>query len=182
MRRDLHHRAVDGTEHRLDDGHGKDPDAMAYGMVVVGTDGSDSALGAVERAAEIAEGSGPLVLVVCACSAMTRREQAVAVAQLGDSRFDQVIGEEAAEAALATACKRAQDSGATRVEPRLVEGDAVHVLLQIAEERAADLIVVGNRGINTRLGRILGSVPSVVSQRSPCDVLIVHTVEGGKGD
>jgi hypothetical protein len=48
-------------------------------------------------------------------------------------------------------------------------------------ERAADLIVVGNRGINTRLGRILGSVPSVVSQRSPCDVLIVHTVEGGKG-
>jgi nucleotide-binding universal stress UspA family protein len=47
---------------------------------------------------------------------------------------------------------------------------------------AADLIVVGNRGINTRLGRILGSVPSVVSQRSPCDVLIVHTVEGGTGD
>jgi nucleotide-binding universal stress UspA family protein len=34
----------------------------------------------------------------------------------------------------------------------------VHVLLQVAEERAADLIVVGNRGINTRLGRILGSV------------------------
>ena len=154
---------------------------MAYGMVVVGTDGSDSALGAVERAAEITEGSGALMLVVCAYSAMTRREQAVAAAQLGDTRFDQVIGEEAAEAALAAACKRAQDSGGTRVESRLVEGDAVHVLLQVAEERAADLIVVGNRGINTRLGRILGSVPSVVSQRSPCDVLIVHTVEGGKG-
>jgi nucleotide-binding universal stress UspA family protein len=29
----------------------------------------------------------------------------------------------------------------------------MHVLLQVAEERAADLIVVGNRGINTRLGR-----------------------------
>ena len=82
---------------------------------------------------------------------------------------------------MAAACKRSRKSGATRVEPRLVEGDAVHVLLQVAEERAADLIVVGNRGINTRLGRILGSVPSVVSQPSPCDVLIVHTVEGGKG-
>ena len=58
----------------------------------------------------------------------------------------------------------------------------MHVLLQVAEERAADLIVVGNRGSNTRLGRILGSVPSVVSLPSPCDVLIVHTVEGGKGD
>ena len=53
---------------------------------------------------------------------------------------------------VAAACKRAQDSGATRVEPRLVEGDAVHVLLQVAEERAADLIVVGNRGINTDSG------------------------------
>jgi nucleotide-binding universal stress UspA family protein len=154
---------------------------MPYGMVVVGTDGSDSALGAVERAAEIATASAAPMLVVCAYSGMTRREQAVAVAQLGDTRFDQVIGEEAAEAALTAARKRAQECGATRVEPRLVEGDAVHVLLQVAEERTADLIVVGNRGINTRLGRILGSVPSAVSQRAPCDVLIAHTVAGGKG-
>ena len=111
---------------------------------------------------------------------MTRREQAVAVAQLGDTRFDQVIGEEAAEPHWPRRAS-AQDYGATRVESRRVEGDAVHVLLQLAEDRAADLIVVGNRGINTRLGRILGSVPSVVSQRAPCDVLIAHTVEGGKG-
>ena len=172
MRRDLHHRAVDGTERPSTTPTGR---TQTPWPTDIGASGC-----AVERAAEIAEASGALVLVVCAYSAMTRREQAVAAAQLGDTRFDQVIGEEAAEAALA-ACKRAQDSGATRVEPRLVEGDAVHVLLQVAEERAADLIVVGNRGINTRLGRILGSVPSVVSQRSPCDVLIVHTVEGGKG-
>lgn len=119
---------------------GKTQTPWPYGMMVVGTDGSDSALGAVERAAEIAEGSGALVLVVCASSAMTRREQAVALAQLGDPRFDQVIGEDAAETALAAACTRAQDSGATRVESRLVDGDAVHVLLQVAEERAADLI------------------------------------------
>jgi hypothetical protein len=33
----------------LDDAHGEDTDAMTYGMVVVGIDGSDSALGAVER-------------------------------------------------------------------------------------------------------------------------------------
>ena len=78
-----------------------------------------------------------------------------------------MIGEEAAETALAAACKRAQESGATRVESRLIEGDAVHVRLQFAEERAADLIVVGNRGINTRLGRILGSVPSVSRSGPP---------------
>lgn len=153
---------------------------MRYGVVVVGTDGSDSALGAVDRAAEVAVASGALLLVVCAFSSMSRREQAVASTQLGDTRFQEVIGRDAAESALVASQKRADEGGAPRVETRLVEGDAVHVLLQIAEERAADLIVVGNRGINTRLGRILGSVPSVVSQRAPCDVLIVHTVEGGK--
>lgn len=153
---------------------------MKYGVVVVGTDGSDSALGAVDRATEVAVAAGALLLVVCAFSAMSRREQAVSSAQLGDTRFQEVIGRDAAESALAESQKRADEGGASHVETRLVEGDAVHVLLQVAEERAADLIVVGNRGINTKLGRILGSVPSVVSQRAPCDVLIVHTVEGGK--
>jgi nucleotide-binding universal stress UspA family protein len=153
---------------------------VKYGVVVVGTDGSESALGAVDRAVEVAGDSGALLIVVCAFSALSRREQAVATAQVGDTRFQEVIGRDAADDALAAAQKRADAGGAPRVETRLVEGDPVHVLLAVADERAADLIVVGNRGINTRLGRILGSVPSVVSQRAPCDVLIVHTVEGGK--
>jgi nucleotide-binding universal stress UspA family protein len=35
--------------------------------------------------------------------------------------------------------------------------------------------VVGNRGLNTLAGRILGSVPSEVARKSGVDVLIVHT-------
>jgi nucleotide-binding universal stress UspA family protein len=42
-----------------------------------------------------------------------------------------------------------------------------------------DLIVVRNRGIDTPSGRLLGSVPSDVSQRASCDVLILHTMKGG---
>jgi nucleotide-binding universal stress UspA family protein len=53
-------------------------------------------------------------------------------------------------------------------------------LLSVAEEASGDLIVVGNRGINSLSGRLLGSVPADVSQRSSCDVLIVHTTEGGR--
>jgi len=44
--------------------------------------------------------------------------------------------------------------------------------------RSADLIVVGTRGINTLAGRWLGSVASLVTQRAPCDVLVVHTTSG----
>lgn len=154
---------------------------MPYGMVVVGTDGSDSALSAVERAAEISNASG----AASPGRVRVQRDDPPGAGGRGGAarRHPLRPGDRrgGGGAALAAACKRAQDCGATRVESRRVEGDAVHVLLQLAEDRAADLIVVGNRGINTRLGRILGSVPSVVSQRAPCDVLIAHTVEGGKG-
>ena len=39
----------------------------------------------------------------------------------------------------------------------------------------ADLLVVGNVGLSTIAGRLLGSVPANVSRRAKVDVLIVHT-------
>jgi nucleotide-binding universal stress UspA family protein len=80
----------------------------------------------------------------------------------------------------AAASQRARAAGAPDARVRLVEGDPGQALLSVAEDSSADLIVVGNRGINTLSGRQLGSVPSDVSQRAPCDVLIVHTTEGGR--
>ena len=47
-------------------------------------------------------------------------------------------------------------------------------LCRIASEVAADLIVVGNRGM-TGIGRFLGSVPNAVAHQAPCSVLIVDT-------
>ncbi len=46
-------------------------------------------------------------------------------------------------------------------------------ILDEADRRRADLIVVGNRG--TRNPRALGSVPSNVVRLAPCSVLVVHT-------
>jgi nucleotide-binding universal stress UspA family protein len=151
---------------------------MSYETIAVGTDGSESALRAVERAAELSAEAGAVLLVVCAYHALTAREQAVVTPALGDARF-RVTGTEAAKEALQTAVERANRAGATRVESRLVEGDAVEALLSLTKERFIDLIAVGNRGINTLSGRLLGSVASDLTQRAPCDVLIVHTTSGG---
>jgi nucleotide-binding universal stress UspA family protein len=62
------------------------------------------------------------------------------------------------------------------VETVAVEGDPVPALLEAARKHAAELIVVGNRGLNTLAGRLLGSVPAEVARRAAVDVLIVHTV------
>jgi len=49
------------------------------------------------------------------------------------------------------------------------------VLISLVSSHNVDLIVVGNRGLNSLAGRLLGSVPANVSHKASVDVLIVHT-------
>jgi nucleotide-binding universal stress UspA family protein len=51
-------------------------------------------------------------------------------------------------------------------------GDPADVLVEIASDHDADVIVVGNKGMQRR---ILGSVPNSVSHKAPCSVMIVKT-------
>jgi nucleotide-binding universal stress UspA family protein len=152
---------------------------MKYSTILVGTDGSESSLLAADRAAEISARDGAQLIVVCAYHPLTAKEQSILAATVGPTSMYQVAGTEAAEQVSAAASQRAGAAGVPDAQVRLVEGDPGQALLSVAAESSADLIVVGNRGINTLSGRLLGSVPSDVSQRAPCDVLIVHTTEGG---
>jgi nucleotide-binding universal stress UspA family protein len=155
---------------------------MKYSTILVGTDGSPSAQKAVEQAAEIAAALSVRLVVVCAYHPLTAKEQSILAAAVGPTSTYQVAGTDAAQEALDSARQRAIDTGASDVRAMLVKGDPGQALLTVARDEGANLIVVGNRGINTLSGRLLGSVPSDVSQRAPCDVLIVHTMEGGPRD
>jgi nucleotide-binding universal stress UspA family protein len=147
----------------------------AYQTVMVGTDGSDSSLRAVDRAAGLAGDAGATLVIVCAYHAASEREVATAGDALGDEAY-QVVGSAPAEDTLRTAADRAKAAGATDVVTHAIGGDPVKTLVRAVEDHKADLLVVGNRGLNTLAGRLLGSVPSDVSRHAHCDVLIVHTV------
>jgi nucleotide-binding universal stress UspA family protein len=69
---------------------------------------------------------------------------------------------------------RLQPPGANvRAERRLIEGDPVEVILRVAQEIDASLIVMGTHG-RTGLGRILmGSVAEQILRRADCPVLTV---------
>ena len=56
----------------------------------------------------------------------------------------------------------------------MLPGDPADTLLTVADEVHADLIVVGNKGMQGAR-RILGSVPNSVAHGAPCSVLIVDT-------
>jgi nucleotide-binding universal stress UspA family protein len=59
--------------------------------------------------------------------------------------------------------------------PPLRQGDAADAILDVAEERGAALVVVGNRGRTGAQRFLLGSVPNRVSHHAPCSVLIIRT-------
>jgi nucleotide-binding universal stress UspA family protein len=54
-------------------------------------------------------------------------------------------------------------------------GDPASVLIDVAVETSAELIVVGNKGMTGMARFLLGSVPNKVAHHAPCDVLIVRT-------
>jgi nucleotide-binding universal stress UspA family protein len=56
-------------------------------------------------------------------------------------------------------------------------GGAAKALSRLAEEVKADLLVVGNVGLDTRSDKWLGSVPGNVLRKAKTDVLIVHTTD-----
>ena len=63
----------------------------------------------------------------------------------------------------------------SEVETHARQGDAADAILDVAEERRSDLIIVGHRGTSGAKRFLLGSVPNKVSHHAPCSVLIVRT-------
>lgn len=143
-----------------------------YQVVVVGTDGSDSSLRAVDRAGQLASGPGAKLIVASAYIPVP--EDTRAADMLKDEGY-KIAGNAPIYDTLREARERAEAAGASAVEERAIEGAPVDALVELAEEVGADLLVVGNVGMNTIAGRLLGSVPANVARRSKSDVLIVHT-------
>jgi nucleotide-binding universal stress UspA family protein len=146
----------------------------SYSTVVVGTDGSDTSFVAVDRAAALAADAQAKLVIACAYFPASERETAHERDVLGDEAY-QVVGSAPAEDTLRTARDRAAAAGATNVDVRAVQGKPADTLRKIVQETGADLLVVGNKGLNGLAGRILGSVPLDVARHAGIDVLIVHT-------
>jgi nucleotide-binding universal stress UspA family protein len=143
----------------------------AYQTVVVGTDGSDSSLLAVDKAGTIAGSDAKLIV---ATAYLPQHDDPRAADVLKDESY-KVSGSAPIYSILREASDRAKKAGAKNVEERSVVGAPVDALVGLAEEVKADLLVVGNVGLSTIAGRLLGSVPANVSRRAKMDVLIVHT-------
>jgi len=145
-----------------------------FKSIVVGTDGSDTANQAVRQAVDLAQALGAVVELVSAY-------EPVPAQRLQEERRDApedlqwaINPREDVDATLEAAAAVAREAGVTATAyPR--QGDPADAILDVAEEREADLIVVGNKGMTGAKRFLLGSVPNKVSHHAPCSVLIIRT-------
>ncbi len=144
-----------------------------YKVVVVGTDGSESSFRAIDRAAAIAADAKAKLIVATAY---------IPVEEHHSGEPDQLSGENYRTAGNAPlydmlhgAADRAREAGVKDVEERAIAGAAVDVLVKLVDEVHADLLVVGNVGVKSFAGRLLGSVPTAVRRRAKTEVLVVDT-------
>lgn len=140
-----------------------------YRSIVVGTDGSDTAERAVREATELAKLSGAHLHVVTAYPVGQYRERLGSTA-----RRDPVDLREVAEAVTQRAAQRIASEGLD-VDTHARAGEPAAVLIDVAEETEANLIVVGSKGMRGAARFLLGSVPGKVSHHARASVLIVRT-------
>ena len=141
-----------------------------YSRIVVGTDGTDRSLIAVDHAARLAASFGAELHVVAAASPNAVPDRPTAsipsvITQLSDASAKTAarIGRDV--------CRR---HGVSVVEhPRV--GEPASVLMAVADLIDADLIVVGNTAMAGQIRKFTGSVASRLAHQSSRAILIVHT-------
>ena len=140
---------------------------MAAGVVfriVVGVDGSDSSLAALEWALDEARLRSGQVKVV------TVWHYPIIGDAAGRAEDYEAFGDNA-RSVHADALRRASEAGVT-VAGEVTEGHPADVLLKAAV--GADLLVVGSRGHGGFAGLLLGSVSSHAVHHAHCPVLVVR--------
>jgi nucleotide-binding universal stress UspA family protein len=147
-----------------------------YKAIVAGTDGSPTAMIAFGRAVQLAKLTGATVHVVHAHQLTVSHSAVASVGTVDVGSINQDIRSDSARVCADAIAIGARDN--VEVVPHSMPGDAADALIAVAEDVDADLIVVGNRGMQGARRFVLGSVPNKVSHHSPCSLLIVDTTRG----
>jgi nucleotide-binding universal stress UspA family protein len=139
--------------------------------VAVGTDGSGTADKAVEFAIEMAARYEARIVFI---SAYVPVRESRLHREARDAPEDLQWSINPAEDVDATLreCEERAEARGLRWASEAREGDPAKILVDLAASNDADVLVIGNKGMQRK---VLGSVPNTVSHNAPCSVVIVKT-------
>ena len=149
------------------------PVGELFQTILVGTDGSAPAEAAVDHAIGLAAALSARLVIVSAYEPVTKAAVGGASVRGGEEAWNSP-SHAAALALLESAGGRARAAGVLRVESDARQGHPADAIIDIAEEKEADLIVIGHQGLRGAQRFLLGSVSTKVSHHAPCSVLIVR--------
>jgi nucleotide-binding universal stress UspA family protein len=137
--------------------------------IVVGTDGSPNAEAAVRQAIALAKGDGAQLHIVSAYPHGSGYSAPIR----GAATREPISLRAVAESVLGRA-QRTAEAQEVEVITHAREGEPAHVIIEVAQEHDADLIVVGARGLTGFVRFLLGSVSSKLAHHAPCSLMIVR--------
>jgi nucleotide-binding universal stress UspA family protein len=137
--------------------------------VAVGTDGSATASKALEAAIEIARRFDAKLVVLSAFQGADDRPRGVTT---GSAELQWEFSNDARVREMLNRIEQELRERKIDCMTLVDEGDPAEVLVRLAEECGADLLVIGNRGMQRR---VLGSVPNTVTHKATCSVYVVKT-------
>jgi nucleotide-binding universal stress UspA family protein len=146
-------------------------------LAVIATDGSDDAIAAARQGLELLDPAAAVVLVCVVeppAEATSGLQSGFAGGVVEPAALDGawVAAFEGGEASLART--RAGLPADREIETAVESGSPGPTLCQVAEDRGADVIVVGSRGHGALKRALLGSVSSHVLHHAPCPVLVLR--------
>jgi nucleotide-binding universal stress UspA family protein len=134
--------------------------------IAVGTDGTATANEAVKQAAGMARQFGSKLFLLSVFDDSARASDG------NDVELQWASNPAARVQSILERLEEDLNLEGIKTETRAASGDPGKVLVQLAEECGADLLVIGNKGMQRR---VLGSVPNTVTHRANCSVLVVKT-------
>jgi nucleotide-binding universal stress UspA family protein len=139
-----------------------------FNHILLGVDGSEHALRAAKTAADLARNMKSEILrIVVAYDSVPP--------YLGEPNMQTAITARMKEAEKVLQ-KAAEVVGEIpgEVHTETLEGPPAEAILDVANTRKCDLIVMGSRGLGRLTGLLIGSQSQKVVQNAPCPVLIVR--------
>lgn len=139
-----------------------------FDKILLAVDGSDHALQAARKAAELAR-------------AMNSKDLCIVVAYdfippyLGEPNMQSAINARMDDAnAFVQKAMETVGKIPCEIHTELIEGSPAEAIIKVANSFKCDVIVMGSRGLGTLAGLLLGSTSQKVVAHAPCPVLIVR--------
>ncbi len=151
-----------------------------FQKILVGVDGSESALKAVALAAALSEAHRSQLVLVHVVQLSAIADQVLKISATEHLKENpkgiKGIMEKLSQSVLNQARKHALQAGALdeQITTVTTDGNQAKQLIQAAKRRKADLIVLGSRGRGRMEGLMLGSVSQKIAALAPCPCLIAR--------